>query len=79
VEMLTSAGIKAVGTPVPDHGVIQLEKLREQEKWPVLMTAKDAVKYPAATTPDVWSVSVKLEMDRMSSAALAAKIDKALR
>ena len=65
--------------PVPDHGVIQLEKLREREKWPVLMTEKDAVKYSSATISDVWSVAVKLEMDRDSYAFVAAKIDEVLR
>jgi tetraacyldisaccharide 4'-kinase len=60
--MLESHGIDPVVVDVPDHGRAPLARLRERETWPILMTEKDAVKYPDSPVEDAWYVPVDLQM-----------------
>ena len=67
---LEEAGIEAVAVNVPDHGVTSLEQLRERHSWPILMTEKDAVKYPDMTIKDVWYIPVEVRMSGDAQRAL---------
>ena len=62
LQMLENAGINADLVPVPDHGRISLADLQSAERRLVLMTEKDAIKYPGSTDQDVWYVPVRVEM-----------------
>lgn len=60
--VLAERGIEAEPVPVSDHGVVSLEALAARRAQPILMTEKDAVKYPAPVTVDAWYVPVELHM-----------------
>lgn len=75
---LHDAGIDAEGVEVPDHGVTDLERLRRAADRPILMTEKDAVKYPFCNNPDAWYVPVELEMSPESAAAVIGRVRAAL-
>jgi tetraacyldisaccharide 4'-kinase len=59
---LRRRGIEVHAADVADHGWVDVTRLRRQHAWPVLMTEKDAVKYPHCTEPDVWYVPAEVEM-----------------
>lgn len=67
---LSGAGIDPEFVDVPDHGAVSLEALRAAEPWPILMTEKDAVKYPASAVADAWFVAVDVEISPPDEAAL---------
>ncbi|MDH3977119.1 MAG: tetraacyldisaccharide 4'-kinase [Gammaproteobacteria bacterium] len=73
-QLLRQSGMKVFPVPVSDHGSVDLQRLREEENWPVLMTEKDAVKYPATHVTDVWWVPVELRMTTESEAAVAQQL-----
>ncbi|MFW2404251.1 MAG: tetraacyldisaccharide 4'-kinase [Gammaproteobacteria bacterium] len=60
LSMLRDQGIRPRQVDVPDHGSVSLDALRASETWPILMTAKDAVKYRADSIEDAWYVPVDL-------------------
>lgn len=59
---LRERGIVVDAVEVADHGRVDLASLRRRAAQPVLMTEKDAVKYPGCSDPDVWYIPVDLEM-----------------
>jgi len=72
--MLAERGIEADPVPVSDHGVVSLEALAARRAQPILMTEKDAVKYPAPVTVDAWCVPVELHMTHAAEAMVDKKI-----
>lgn len=72
--MLRRHSIDPEPVDVPDHGVVSLAALRAEQPWPILMTAKDAVKYPANPIGDTWYVPVNLEMSAGDERELMKKI-----
>jgi tetraacyldisaccharide 4'-kinase len=65
-------GIDPVAVPVPDHGRVDLARLREEADWPILMTEKDAVKYAGYRDAAAWYLPVEVEMaDEVESAVMA--------
>ncbi len=74
---LRAAGVELQEVPVPDHGRLDLAALRAGDSRPVLMTAKDAVKYAGQGHADVWVVPVSLEMSAADrSRVLEPLLDK---
>ncbi|MFQ5633885.1 MAG: tetraacyldisaccharide 4'-kinase [Gammaproteobacteria bacterium] len=68
--MLRAAGMKPLVPEVADHGTLSLEALRDERAWPILMTSKDAVKYPATSIGDAWCVPVEIDMPAPDESAL---------
>jgi len=57
-QALREAGLDTKLVPLPDHGVTDLGRLRAKAEQPIVMTEKDAVKYPAEAVADVWYLPV---------------------
>ena len=55
---LAKAGLQIDEVPVPDHGSVSIEGLLRQKDQPVVMTEKDAVKYPDVSAENIWCVPV---------------------
>ncbi len=77
--MLASAGIDALPVDVPDHGRVSLSQLRDRHAWPILMTEKDAVKYPGKPVADAWYVPVDARMAPDSEAIVMRRMQQLLR
>lgn len=65
--VLTAHGISYDQVDVPDHGYCDLGSLSKQKRQPILMTAKDAVKYRISDAPNVWYVPVELGIDEVAA------------
>ena len=74
VNTLRNAGLDPELVDVPDHGAVDLGELRREQPWPILMTEKDAVKYPGSSVDDVWYVPVEVAMSPADEAALIGRI-----
>jgi tetraacyldisaccharide 4'-kinase len=75
---LRNSGLRPNAVNVPDHGRVDLGSIRARSDWPILMTAKDAVKYEHDNCPDAWYVPVEVEMPVHVEAAVMAKVRAAL-
>lgn len=76
--MLAAAGIDVVPVPADDHGRASAAALAAATDAPLLMTAKDAVKYAAADQPagaNWWVVPVRLEPSAIAAEAATALLD----
>lgn len=76
---LAALGIRPQPADVPDHGLADLERLRREAAWPILMTEKDAVKHGSWTDPDSWYLPAELDMPAASVRLLMEGIDSRLR
>ena len=72
--LLNLNGIEAHPVPVADHGTVDLERLRNEQGWPILMTEKDAVKYPQTAVSDAWWVPVQLDITTEAQAAVKQQL-----
>lgn len=72
--LLASCGMQVMAAAVPDHGRADLAQLRSEVPWPILMTEKDAVKYPQWTDPDSWYLPVEVQMLPAAEARLMSRI-----
>lgn len=70
VAALERLGLQPVAVDVPDHGVADLRRLRANGDWPILMTEKDAVKYPQCPVSDAWYVPAEVVIAAHAEAAL---------
>lgn len=61
-ELLRGFGLIIDEVPVRDHGKTDINKLLRVRQQPVLMTAKDAVKYLADSYAGCWYVPVQVQM-----------------
>lgn len=75
-KMLESFDIEPLSVDIPDHGVISLEALRRKEAYPILMTEKDAVKYPGDPVADAWYVPVVVKMPVQAQTAVMKRIQE---
>lgn len=73
-DTLRQAGIEPVAVEVPDHGVTDLARLRDKADWPILMTEKDAVKYPHCEDGSTWYLPVDLVMPPATEALIMTRI-----
>lgn len=78
VEALRERRIDAEPVAVPDHGTADLAALRKRADWPILMTEKDAVKYPQLEDGNAWYLPADLEMTPADEAAVMRKVRAAL-
>ncbi|GMW05513.1 MAG: tetraacyldisaccharide 4'-kinase [Gammaproteobacteria bacterium] len=75
---LRACGIVPVPVAVPDHGRVDLTRLREQADWPILMTEKDAVKYSGYRDVAAWYLPVEVEMPQTVEEAIMHRVRGAL-
>jgi tetraacyldisaccharide 4'-kinase len=71
-------GIEPVPVAVPDHGRVDIGQLRRHAHGPLLMTEKDAVKYPDCTDSEAWYLPVDVDMPAAAEALIMAQVGAAL-
>jgi tetraacyldisaccharide 4'-kinase len=74
LDALRERGIDPVAVDVPDHGRIDLADLRTRADWPILMTEKDAVKYPRCRDTAAWYLPVEVTMSVEAEAMLMSRV-----
>ncbi len=62
-EMLRRHGLEVVEHPFPDHHPYRAPDLRFEERLPILMTEKDAVKCRALGVSDAWYLPVEADVE----------------
>ena len=70
---LESAGLLVEPVPVPDHGRVALEPLLARSL-PVIMTAKDAVKYRGAAAKDLWWTPARVVLPEAAAGRLVRRV-----
>jgi len=75
-QTLSKAGIETTLVALPDHGVTDLAGLRDKAEQPIIMTEKDAVKYPGATVADTWYLPVSFAPSADTRTALDASLSQ---
>ena len=63
-DTLRRAGVEPICHAFADHHPFVAEDLRFKDAFPLLMTAKDAVKCRAFAPPDSWVLPVAAQLDR---------------
>jgi tetraacyldisaccharide 4'-kinase len=71
---LEAAGMRVEPVPLPDHGVLPLHQLRKLTDKPLIMTEKDAVKYPPLPDPGLWFLPVKAEVPVLVADMLLTRV-----
>ena len=71
---LEAAGIEVVPLPVGDHGRVSETVLAAEPGLPLLMTAKDAVKYRLPPAGRTWVLEAKLEVSPALHEAVLARV-----
>jgi len=74
--LLAEFGIDIEPVAVADHGIIDLGRLVAEHDRPILMTEKDAVKYPGISIVDAWWVPVDVRMPVAAEAAVSRLINE---
>ena len=59
---LAAAGLRIEPIPVPDHGRVDLAALSRDSDVPIIMTAKDAVKYEPVSGCPVWVANLEVSV-----------------
>ena len=62
-DTLREAGLEPICHAFPDHHRFEAGDLRFDDAYPVLMTAKDAVKCASFAPPDAWVLPVAAQID----------------
>lgn len=75
-QTLHAAGIDCDLVPLPDHGRTDLAALRARAAQPIVMTEKDAVKYPGTPAADAWYLPVRFAPARSTRDALDAGLSR---
>ena len=70
---LEDAGLEIEPVRAPDHGRVSVKKLL-QRGMPVLMTAKDAVKYPVCNGQDLWWTPARVVMTEDSAERIVGRV-----
>jgi tetraacyldisaccharide 4'-kinase len=73
-QTLRKAGIETTLVALPDHGATDLAALREKADQPIIMTEKDAVKYPATPVADAWYLPVDFAPAETTREALESSL-----
>jgi len=72
---LAAAGLQVTPIPVPDHGRVDLAALARASDEPIIMTAKDAVKYrPVNGGCPVWVAELALDVPASLTAAVRDRL-----
>ncbi len=71
---LRAHGVVPEPVAVPDHGRVDLGRLREQADWPILMTEKDAVKYSGYRDVSAWYLPVEVEMSTAVETVIMGRV-----
>lgn len=71
---LAARGIDAEPVPVADHGRVDLAALLAADPGPILMTSKDAVKYPSFPSANAWVVPVETSLPQSFASAVLARL-----
>jgi tetraacyldisaccharide 4'-kinase len=74
VRELERAGMQVDVADVPDHASVSLQRLVAARNQPILMTEKDAVKYPGCTLQDAWYIPVQAKFSPTDAAQLLAAL-----
>lgn len=73
-QQLAAAGLDIVPVPVSDHGAISPAMLCAGDGLPVVMTEKDAVKYPGPYPCPVWVAELRLTMPPEAGTFVLARL-----
>ncbi len=76
MQMLRTLGFDPEAVPVPDHGRLDLEQLRQSTTLPIVMTEKDAVKYRNSRVASAWSLPVTVEISASVRERILAVVDR---
>jgi tetraacyldisaccharide 4'-kinase len=71
---LRAHGLEVIAHPFPDHHPLVAAELAFGDELPVLMTEKDAVKYPALGDPRLWYVPVMAQLAADDARELLARV-----
>jgi tetraacyldisaccharide 4'-kinase len=77
-DLLTDAELDVVPHPLEDHAELSPDDLRFEDRAPVLITEKDAVKCERFAPSDVWCVVVDFEFDADHTARLMRLVLRAI-
>jgi tetraacyldisaccharide 4'-kinase len=77
--LLEAHGIELIRHPRSDHAYIQPDDLRFDDRLPVFLTEKDAVKCSRFAPPDVWCVRIDLSMPNEDREALIELVTSKVR
>ena len=77
-DQLTALGVEVIPHALPDHGVPTVTEVAFGDALPVLMTEKDAVKYPHLVDERHWYLEVQAEIDAEGSGQLLGIVDRVM-
>ena len=78
-DMLRGHGMQVIEHPFPDHAPIRLGMLDFGDNFDILMTEKDAVKFPRQVSDRFWYVPVDVEIDPVIAAPWLEQIESRMR
>ncbi|MGA0001898.1 MAG: tetraacyldisaccharide 4'-kinase [Steroidobacteraceae bacterium] len=77
-EHLRSLGVEVIPLPLRDHGVPTAGEVDFADELPILMTEKDAVKYPHPVDGRHWYLEVQAVIDPVGTERLLGGVDRVL-
>jgi tetraacyldisaccharide 4'-kinase len=78
MQLLRTLGFDPKPVPVPDHGRLDLARLRQETTRPIVMTEKDAVKYRESPVADSWYLPVEVEVSTSVRERILSIVDERL-
>ena len=78
-DMLRGHGMQVIEHPFPDHAPIRRGTLDFGDNFDILMTEKDAVKFPRQVSDRFWYVPVDVEIDPVVAAPWLEQIESRMR
>jgi len=78
-DMLRGHGMQVIEHPFPDHAPIRQGMLDFGDNFDILMTEKDAVKFPHQVSDRLWYVPVDVEIDPVIAAPWLEQIESRMR
>ncbi len=77
-EHLRSLGVEVIPLPLPDHGVPTAGEVNFNDQLPILMTEKDAVKYPHPVDGRHWYLEVQAVIDHEGAEQLLGVVNRVM-
>jgi tetraacyldisaccharide 4'-kinase len=78
-DMLRGHGMQVIEHPYPDHAPLSAGELDFADNFDILMTEKDAVKFPRQVSDRFWYVPVDVQMDTVVAAPWLEQIESRMR
>lgn len=78
-DMLRGQGIQVIEHAYPDHAPLRPGELDFRDDFDILMTEKDAVKFPSRVSDRFWYVPVDVEIDPATAAPWLEQIESRMR